>query len=878
MAAVRQLGFMVALGLVACACPNNNTGTDGGTDGGEIDCIDENDCPDPILFRCNSSSKCEPACRSKLDCTAEVRKQWALDYCASNLGCQCDEGKCAAALCSGDSDCGNLVCRDGKCVPPPAENSVASCQIAPDFTVLKVGAKAKFYVSLWDANLKPVVPKGGVSWSALGGTGTVAASGLSAELSAASATTGPVEAIQAAIGSATCKAKVIVFDSAVPADKLDVVVMDELSGRPVENASVLVSNPTSGQTVGTPGNTDARGYARLAIPNGRVTVTVFHNDYNYLTVANYDMATASADARFLSLVVRRNPVDKYGGYRGTFNNVSQNSSVHVGIAGMSLAGAITDLSLNQLLGPNVPVHLKLGSALDKPNTPLPAGLYLGLTDNKIKDTISGQGLAGVCTTAGGATDETAIGNGSCGTRTAWALAGDVPMGPVTDLFAGGTSNLDFSKAVTKLLPLFKKFNSSITRDVQFTLKQTPAPNPPDGGAYDFSDTSQFKQQDHEFAQIPMAFSFVMRSPDFPKYRGDYLNGMVLLGGATVPGRGVVPLGLGAGANSNPRDAKIDTQAELPGPGLIGLRMAPTHHGLEGTPYGVVALVVSETDDAWAGSASSAIFARLPNNQLLFDPKGAQVIDLPGPYLKVPEEAKYNFTDSTQLGLSGRSFRFNSDPGLSGAGQANLVRVVFSDRLEHRWVVYLDPAHWSTGFTLPKPPNAFPDRTFHNGGMAGDERSSLLVQAMRLSQDPGSTSAAPISFQSLVELNSTNSDRMVDFTAAFAFVDYDRPQLTWKEPKPGSTIAPGSTVKVRVEYFKIGTGSSEGHVKLSFEGGTGCTPLEVTTDPSGGKQELPFTLPQACAGQNVKMTATLYGNSDDQPIQPPAASSLTVNIQ
>ncbi len=899
-----RLALLSMLGMVLVACgPRAPTKEDGGTDGGGGgDCIEDTDCPRPDgrdLYFCNQSTgKCEPSCRSKTDCSDRPAGH-TLDYCGGTLGCQCDEGRCVASLCSSDADCGSQVCRNGQCVAPPDANSITKCTISPDYVVTRGGAKARFYFSGWSAQNQPVVPKDGVQWSALNNAGTVAAgpTTLWADLTAADITTAnPIDGVQAKIGSATCTAKVLIFGSAAPpANSLDVVVTDELSGRPVENATIVASNGTTqvGQAVAT----DAKGYARLSgITQGQITVTAFHNDYNYLTIANYDMS----GGRFLSMVVRRNQVDKYGGYKGTFERAPWTSpNVHFGIAGMSLAGSITDLSLTQLLGPTEPTRVKIGTAIDRDNVPLPAGAFLGFAENRIKENVSAQGLAGVCSAAKGG--EAAISSGSCGTRAAWALAGDVPLGDLPiDKFAGGLDNIDFSGVLASIIPIFKKFNSSVVRDVEFELRTTPR----DAGEPVFSDRSFFTTQNHVFDQIPLGFQFAVRAPDLPQFKGSYADGLVMLGGANVPGRGVVPLGVGVAVNTNPVDAKTDPQApdklSSPlAPGLVTMRMAPTHHGIEGSEYGIVALALSlkSATDSSAGIATSAVFGRVKNNQLKFDPKASpeNIIDLPGAgsaqalggFLKFPEGAKYNYTDNNQPALNARTFRFASDPGLAGA---TVIRVVFTDRLDHRWVVYLDPAQATAGFTLPKPagiqpPVSFHDRTFYMTG--SDQRSPLLVQAIRLNDNPAGGGTA-ITFRGLVELNSTNADRMVDFTTGFSFIDYSRPDIDWVTPSSsGATIAAGSAIKVKVSAFKVGTApSDDGYVRVTFAGGTGCTnPVDGKTDASQGKGEISMNLPAGCTGTNVQMTATLMSNVDldgnpatADAIAPRVSTTISVNIQ
>ncbi len=231
--------------------------------------------------------------------------------------------------------------------------------------------------------------------------------------------------MKASVNGHDCYAQVLVLDDTVAAGTVSVLVTDELSGRPVSGVTILASDAATGAAIGSTAMTSATGFANLAIAGSptSVNVSAFHADFGYLTIANYPMT----GSRFLSMPLRRNQVDKYGGYKGTLTNVPASPNVHAGIAAMSLPGSITDLKITQLLGPSQSTDIKIGTAIDT-TADVPAGVYLGFADQQIKTDISGQGLAGVCVNSSGAPDEANITAGTCGTRTAWALVGDVPLG------------------------------------------------------------------------------------------------------------------------------------------------------------------------------------------------------------------------------------------------------------------------------------------------------------------------------------------------------------------------------------------------------------------------------------------------------------------
>lgn len=886
--------------LMGCPSP---TKVDGGVDAGG-ECLDNTDCPDSQLFFCNTStSKCEQACRTREQCTAAVRGQYALDFCNTTngaLGCECDEGKCVASLCSVDADCGaSAVCRSGSCVTAPAATTVAKCQITPDFVVLKKGAKAKFWVSSWDAANAPVVLKDGATWAAASGSVlTGSGSGVSAEFTAASVSaSGAATAVEATVGGIKCTAKALVLSDVVAADQVAVVVIDELSGRPVPDADILVSK-TDGTPIGTTVKTDAKGFATVPVTGApaQVSVTAFSADHAYVTIANYPMS----GSRFLSIVTRRNQTDKFGGYKGTFKNVPVNANVHAAIGGVSLAGSITSLSLTQLAGPSVPTDIKIGSAIDQKGVGIPAGVYLGFGDQTFKKDIAGQGLAGVCLDSSGAPDEAKINAGECGTRSAWALAGDVALGDLPIDAFKNLNNLDYGDLLSRIQPIFKKFNSSVVRDVSFTLKTTPKDaqghyifTKPDGGL----DQDHFASVDHDFTQVPLAFSFAAKVADLPKFRGTYVDGAAIIGGANVPGRGVVPLGLGVGVNTD-NNAIIDKQAGYPTAGLIQVRMAPTHHGLEGSEYGLVIAAISakSVTDSSAGVGSSAIYARVPGNKLVFDPSGTSKIDVSNLSFPVfPEGPKFNYTDALVRGIPGRSLRLVNNPAIELTG-INVVRVSFTDDLDHHWDVVVDPTVLSatSGFTLPKPPGTLTDRLFGNG-MAAGTRSAMVVQALRLNSNPapGSTGGAPISFTEFVEFNSTNADRTTDFLTGFSFMDMSVPKVKFTTPKDyGSDAAPvmvakGTKLVLKVSNFRVGTtADADGVVTLGFSSAgapvAACPDQVLSAEATAGSGTVEYTLPAACVGTKIKMTATLalppVGTAAPAPIQPGVSTINVATIQ
>jgi hypothetical protein len=116
--------------------------------------------------------------------------------------------------------------------------------------------------------------------------------------------------------------------------------------------------------------------------------------------------------------------------------------------------------------------------------------------------------------------------------------------------------------------------------------------------------------------------------------------------------------------------------------------------------------------------------------------------------------------------------------------------------------------------------------------------------------------------------------------AFSTLDYGRPLVTWVEPaEDGQSLSRGSTVKVRVSAFRVGSGlTDDGYVRLTFSGGTGCEGQELRGDvvDSQGRGEVELVLPSTCTGTGVQLTATLV-DPDGQPLSPPVLSTRTLTL-
>jgi hypothetical protein len=834
-------------------------------------CQVDQDCPDPGLFFCDTvTSRCLAACRTQEDCTAAKRGAYRLAKCdGSPLGCRCDNNRCEVALCSADAECAaaGKVCRDGQCVQAPEASAATACRVTPDFVIGREGTSARFSVLAMDAAGRPVVVPAGATWTAMGGSVRGSGSGVNASFVLSAPSQEPREAVVARVGNATCTARVVVLEAMVPPGQLRAVVTDEQTGRPIADA-VVVTADAQGAVKAT-ARTDASGVALLAALEEVGSVSVFHAEYGYLTVG-HEGAGGSKD---LALPLRRNPADRYGGYKGTFLHMPETVDMHAGLTGLSSPDAVSELSASLLAGQTRRVRFTSGG--QQREVTLPAGAYVVLpgTTLEAKD-VSAQGLAGTCDAAltGVTNPEEAMVAGECGTRTAWALGGDIPLTALPPV----TGTVDVGQWLAQTIPLLRTFSSSVVRDVQFRLKETPRTGT---GAPDYGDQAHFTGLDHDFAKgqsMPLGFQFAVRVPALPKYREGWMDSAAVMGAARVPGRGVVPLGLGMGANTSPADPNTDTQAGLPGPGLVSVRMAPAHHGLEGSPYDLILTASSSAaaNDVTAGAASSVLIHRTLE-KLPFDPKGGAPVTVEGPFLPVPEGFRYNYNLEAGGGLEGRQLRFILSPEAMKLPVATVLRAVFTNREEHRWVVLMDVGRASTGVRLPVPPAPFEDRTYY-GDVTGS-RSPFGMQAL-VTRRTGTSAGAVVDLHGLVEADGVDLEHLGELTVAYSALDYGRPLVTWVTPAEDDQSVPeGSKVEVRVLAFRVGSGNQDdGYVTLTFKGGTGCEGRVARGQVVSAQGEVELLLPGGCTGTDVRLTATLV-DPEGNALRPAVTSTRALKI-
>ncbi|MCP3100411.1 carboxypeptidase regulatory-like domain-containing protein [Myxococcus sp. K15C18031901] len=804
-------------------------------------CTVDQDCPDAALFICNTAlSRCEPACRTREDCGAARRGEYALSFCdTGSLGCQCDMQRCVVAVCATDVECGvDEVCRNGTCVAPPAAVLAASCQVTPDVVVGTEGALVSFGVWVQDAAGRPMVPREGVEWVAVSksvaGTGSGTRAVFTLEAPGALA-----DAVEVRVGTAVCRARVSVLSPDVPAGGLRVLAVDELTGRPIPAVTVMVSTPQGqGRSVALTGP-DGTAWVPAA---GEMGVSLFHADYGYLTLARH----ALRDGRDLRVALRRNPLDSSGGVRAEFAGLggtgsSLSPTLQLGVTGLSVPGLFSEPSLDTLLGMEREVELNVLGGAQRLSLPSGSSLWLaGATPPAAKS----PGVAGTCdrSLAGVVDPEVAILAGQCGTRAAWALTGSLPLAelPLQSLAPGADPLLTLGR----VLPVSTRFFSSVARDAAFTLAPTPGL---EEGAPDPLAAEYPQHVTHEFEGVRLAFPFAVRVPALPRFQGTFLDRAYVLTTVAVPGRGLVPLGLGAAANVAPADPNTDADARLGRPGVVFVRMAPAHHGLEGQPYRILVSAMSRSarDDSAAPFASSFIVADL--SRLDFDPDGARPVEPPIGFLPVPESVAYNFDSKASGDLEGRQFVADVDT------PATLLRVVFTNRLGRRWTVLATPDEARDGFRVPTAPEGHEDRTY-----SGDHLGSRALLRAELLQVTGRDARDALGPSRLASADGPGMEHVGDLTRAASVLDVGRPEVAWLYPElEGQRLSRGSAIRVKVSGFRPGA-DADGRVRVTLSGATACagTVLVSEAPVASSSGEVELRLPAHCSGLGVSLVAAL----------------------
>ncbi len=502
----------------------------------------------------------------------------------------------------------------------------------------------------------------------------------------------------------------------VPEGALRVSVIDELTGRPVLGATVLAT--VDGAEIALPQQADERYQAALDT-EAAATVSVFHADYHYVTVAG----VKSSD---LVVALRRLPGARRGGLSGKLTNWPESSdTIAVGIAGLSLQGNILDFEPALYRGDARQATFTLPSWISSLVGGFAANIPTEFQFNAPGAVMIGDqasyAVLGMPSPCG---DEAAEKAGTCGKQAAFSAYASVSglLDPTvqalltpetTELIKAiidgvqSEAGLDIAALIPKALPMLPKILSVLSFDYAEDLSLQFGGADQALAARDFTTTKKFDLK--RSVTLPAPPILMGEAP------ADLVGALAL---ADLGGQGLIPLGAGA---SQADELTFD------------MTLANVGSGLDAAGRKILALAL----DSGISGAMSDDTVPLTFSALLesFEALSEAGTAMSGSFLAAPADSTFDAASRTLGDL----------PAVEGA---TLYRAVLKGA-DRRWVVYYGDD--SARVTLPAVPSGFEDV------IAADQRHTLI--ALRLGDG--------VTFESLFADDEANPDRLGDLMNAFS---------------------------------------------------------------------------------------------------------------
>lgn len=553
--------------------------------GDALECPPDQFCSDDDICVIRSQCTLDSDCADEQQCLGG-RCTLALECSAGDDTCgsfaECIGGKCHALLCRGREDCAvNEVCDGGECVVPKA---ITKCTIATRGGVIapnqRIGLEAFAYNAqgagvatrfVWSSSQAGVAR---VEGTMLVG-GTVAGETL---------VTARVEGDALGGAAIECEGSIQFTNiGLVQPGGLRIVVARGESQIPVAGAQVVING-------GQPVVTDASGLASFPIPQGAYDVSVFADEYNYITI----QGVQAHDVR-IPLSPKRGS-GHVAGFTGEFNTsrLTTRGDVTLGLAGASLSGGLLDVDLTRLLGESFVTELSI-PGMGGGEMPLPGGLVAYGSVFGLQLDVKKEYFA----------------NTADGARVGWGLAGKVPVQQLIGLFSGQGSG-SIGEVLTTILPLFSRFEHAA-----LPLQLSALPRVIDSS--DINGNGNRTEMLPDYANFPtvsmapsvrQTLASEVLISNFPLLAGGPAEVAVLIGGAMLDAPGLIPLGISATSDEN-SDGRPDARM---------LYMAPPHGAAVGGRFSVMALAFSENSfgggDAGAMELASEFSVALWNGENL----------------------------------------------------------------------------------------------------------------------------------------------------------------------------------------------------------------------------------------------------------------------
>ena len=735
---VFSLGLLL---LVGVGCTTSTTGTGNSTSsssGGGMCANAQPTCRRAV--DCGGGFACEvpdgggEGCCIKIVCTDN-------NDCDAPATCDLRRGICRVptcdptnpASCPGGQVCVNSSDATGAVISQCVmAGSIAAARCEFDVTnfSLRAGETRKLNLTYTSA-AGALVPFATAAFtSAMTGVAAVAADGT---VTAVASGTSDITATPTGATN-TCTTRVTVYGTVAPADAR-AVVFNSRTGKPLSGVTVLLRKNAGGDiptvTTGADGVASFTGGGPAADIKD---LSAFHDSYSWVTY----VAPGSND-----VAIYLDPLadsTKIAGISGTFDTSRArppDGDIKIGLAAFSIAGALSDLNLEGLIGRSVPTDIDIPNVVTQMDVPLPSGVYLKLQTSDIKGNIDVY------------SDGPCPADAPCN-RILWGLGGQVGLskiGPIISQVAGGGGDLNAGAILAAVLPFFRKFYHYVGGSYSVTdITAPPLETDPPG----FTPNNVVLRPNYLLSES--ANWTVPTLPNLPTDATRFISGALLLSGAYVPGKGFVPLGLAAGLDECPAmttsvtcslsgmaDGKVactndnsTTANECEGlvAGDITLDYAPQHDGLEGYRFATVAVALDINSLGGGGSLFTSVLVSFNDS-------------LAGTSTKT-------FPITSFLTFNKGSFQTRTYTATSRVTGADFYRLNL-DTGGKPWLVYFNPT--AEAFTVDVPPLP--------AGITTDRVANLDVQAFKF------LPSGPTTLTQLVTFNSTNFDNLVNYTGAFS---------------------------------------------------------------------------------------------------------------
>ncbi len=645
--------------------------------------VDDDCCPaakgeKPII--CKSDKKCGSICQSDKDCESE------------NKVCDLVAGECVTPACSSDEECAPKKCIAGKC--GDFTETPDKCAITSRVSTIYKDQKIQLHAIAYKGTT--IIP-----WQTFTWTSSVPASvAVDNNGVITGGDSAGVSKISAKVGNIDCE-NTLSVKNILPTDSgnVRVVVLDQKTGKPVSDATVVIGDKS-------PVVTDATGLAEVV--SSPADVHVFHADYAYVSVVGANKND------YVIYLPPKTDINKAGGFRGKFDfSQLKYHSIELGIAGCSVAGDLLNFDLNTIVGEMLAESIVLTEPTSVDEcVELPSGLVLTAKKYGIDDLIK-KNYRVVC-------EE--------GYRSAWGLGGGLSDSEITALInllspiISSGDDLNIGQILASILPLFNKFSHGSAS----ALKVEPIPTittPMGEGkckSKPISDKPKIADFD-KFPQVNMTLTMklllktVFNMPELPKIRGRFFGGLIGLGAIYIPDMGVVPMGLTAGTDTDdpkvPGDGKINKPTNNPdnlSDGQLMLRIAPAYNGFETNKY-VYAFLAIDFNNFGGGTenAITAIIKMADKVEKTYNLSSEK-------FLGFPEGGDGSYFDRTNMAIK-----------IQSVDGASFYRYAIETDNGNGWFIYISPDKVGTEYKLPALPNGF-------GAVKAD--SNLTIHSIKLASN------------------------------------------------------------------------------------------------------------------------------------------------